>query len=66
MKSLIFVIMMALTACSTDSFQHADQLLAKELANENSPSIQYLVFNQDSVIYKFQQGFANMYDYSIN
>ncbi|QMU30625.1 serine hydrolase domain-containing protein [Adhaeribacter radiodurans] len=57
--------MVTITTCVPDSCQNADQVLVKELINANAPSVQYMVFNQNMVLYHFQQGLANIKDHEI-
>lgn len=39
-----------------------DIFLTKQVKNEKTPSVQYLLFNKDSLIHSFQHGFANIRD----
>ena len=37
-----------------------DHILLKEIGKHRTPSVQYLIFNQNDVIYKFQMGFGDL------
>lgn len=37
-----------------------DNILKKQIEDNRTPSVQYIIFNKDSVIHKFQGGFADL------
>jgi CubicO group peptidase (beta-lactamase class C family) len=37
-----------------------DSILIKQIRDNKTPSVQYVVFNQDRIIYRFQSGFADI------
>jgi len=37
-----------------------DNILIKQIEDNNTPSVQYVVFNKDSIIHRFQYGFADI------
>jgi len=37
-----------------------DNILIKQIEKNNTPSVQYVIFNKDSIIHRFQNGFANI------
>lgn len=37
-----------------------DNILIKQIDDNNTPSVQYVIFNKDSVIHRFQYGFADI------
>jgi D-alanyl-D-alanine carboxypeptidase len=37
-----------------------DNVLAKEVRKNKTPSVQYVIFNRDSVMYRFRSGFADI------
>ena len=42
--------------------QSVNEELHQQIENKNTPSLQYIIFNKDSIIYEFQEGLANFND----
>ena len=40
--------------------KEVDKLLIEQVDKNKTPSVQYLIFTKDSVIHRFQNGFANI------
>lgn len=60
----IFLFAICLTSCdsqlSTDNMNEVDKLLTKQIERNKSPAIQYIIFNRDDVIHRFQAGQADV------
>ena len=37
-----------------------DSILIKQVRDNKTPSVQYVIFNQDRIIHQFQSGFADI------
>lgn len=37
-----------------------DNILTKQVEDNNTPSVQYIIFNKDNIIHKFQSGFSDI------
>ncbi|MCB0545664.1 MAG: beta-lactamase family protein, partial [Saprospiraceae bacterium] len=42
--------------------QSTEQVLAAEVQKNRAPAVQYVFFNKDSVLYRYQAGYANLGD----
>jgi len=39
-----------------------DRILGKQVSDNKTPSVQYIIFNKDNIIHSFQHGFADIRD----
>ena len=42
------------------AYNEIEKILTKQVEENKTPSVQYAIFNQDSVIHQFRHGFADM------
>ena len=54
--------MTILSSCNsqTAEMNEIDNILIRQIEKNKTPSVQYLIFNKDSIIHKFQAGFADI------
>ena len=59
----IFVIIFLLPSCDSPTpnmdMNETDYILTNQVAENKTPSAQYIIFDQDSIIYQFQAGLAD-------
>ncbi len=66
MKTLITILLAIffLSSCSKQApktlMKKIDNILIKQIEDNKTPSVQYAIFNKDSVIHRFQSGFADI------
>jgi D-alanyl-D-alanine carboxypeptidase len=64
LRDSIFVIVLLLSSCDSPQkrtrMNETDNILAKQIAGNKTPSVQYLIFDKDTVIHKFQGGLADV------
>lgn len=60
--SIVLLIVMFLSACrsETTEMNTVDNILRQQIEGNKTPSVQYVIFNQDSVIHQFRAGFADI------
>lgn len=59
---IIFLIVTFLSSCNSQTIKinEIDIVLNKQIKGNKTPSVQYVIFNKDSVIHKFQEGLADI------
>jgi D-alanyl-D-alanine carboxypeptidase len=58
---LIITLLSSFTGKQTKTIMNEiDNVLAKEVRKNKTPSVQYVIFNRDSVMYRFRSGFADI------
>ncbi len=61
MRTFIFWLLSILGAINVNSqITEIDEILNREISKSKTPSIQYLLFNQDSILYEKRAGFADL------
>jgi len=61
--TMTIMIMLAISSChsqTTIQMDGIDKLLTEQVESYKTPSVQYLIFNQDSVIHEFQFGLSDI------
>lgn len=59
---IISLIVTFLSSCNSQTIKinEIDIVLNKQIKGNKTPSVQYVIFNKDSVIHKFQEGLADI------
>lgn len=54
--------MVGLSCCNSQTVKmnEIDTILTKQIDENKTPSVQYLIFNKDTIIHKFNGGFADI------
>lgn len=62
MTSIVLAMMTFLSSCNsqTEKMNEIDNVLRKQIEKNKTPSVQYVIFSKDSIIYKFQGGFSDI------
>ena len=58
----IIALMVGLSCCNSQTVKmnKIDTILTKQIDKNKTPSVQYLIFNKDTIIHKFNGGFADI------
>lgn len=63
-RELLALIITILSSCNSQTIRmntkEIDNILMKQIEENDTPSVQYVVFNKDRVIHRFQNGFADI------
>lgn len=54
------LVVVTFTSFNSQTMSTVEKLLIEQIDGDKSPSVQYLFFNADSIIYKFQRGLADI------
>jgi len=68
-RFIIFLFCLIICNCKSqqtgETMKDIENILLKELEKNKTPSVQYIIFDRDDIIYKYQSGFSNIDNQSI-
>ncbi len=61
-SNIVVLIMIFFSSCNskTIDMSNVDNILKKQIEDNKTPSVQYVIFNKDSIIHEFRVGFADI------